>query len=152
MTTVLVLLDGGYSDRSVQAVFTTREKAEAFVARFGGYDCSDIVEREVDEYDVARWPPGRSWTIVVRPWRRPGLPPTYVQPGYHAMSVDQYIAPPEKCTREWRVDQYDGAPVYRTEFWGTYDEAKAFAEAKLVEERSKTPPCEQPGAYTGRRA
>ena len=151
MTTVYVLLDGGYSDKSVQAVFSTREKAEAFVARFEGYDCGEIVERALDEMDVASWSPGRSWWIHVRPWRNPAYGPTSVQPGFMAINIDRATMHPEACTRQWRVDQYSGAPSYRTEFWGSYEEAKAFAEAKLVEEQAKPPPCEQPGAYTGRR-
>jgi hypothetical protein len=146
---VFVLLDGAYSDKSVQAVFSTREKAEAFVKRFEGYDCGDIVEREVDDYDDAAWPPGRAWCVVVHV--QPALP-SFSSPNGH-VNLQGVVAHPDACTREWSRLQWgtecDKRP-FRTLFWGTSEQAKAFGEAKLVEERSRLPPGALPGAYEPR--
>jgi hypothetical protein len=155
---VHLLFDGGYSDRSVLGVFSTPEKLAAFVKRYE-VDVDDLSEpREyvVDEYDDSGWPPGRSYYVIVRPAPMPSTQPkpfpSYVDPlrtRYRAIEISACIRPYSACTREWRFEKYDES--YRTEFWGTYDEAVAFAEAKLVEERDKLPPGRLPAAYIGNR-
>jgi hypothetical protein len=126
-TVHLLVFDYGDCEGHVRAAFSTPEKLAAFVKRYEP-DNHATQEFVVDEFDDADWPPGRSYLIIVRP--KP--PPSGV---YYPIKVSDCISLYSKCTREWRVEQRDDS--YRTEFWGTREEAKAFAEAKLVEERNR---------------
>lgn len=50
MTTVYVVTDGDYSDYRIEAVFSTQEKAEAYIARRGEH--SEWFGGRVEQYDL----------------------------------------------------------------------------------------------------
>ena len=159
MTTVYVVMDDGYSDRSVDAVFSTKEKLAAFLKRSHGVDSIEgwYTEVVVDECDAATWPPGTSWQLTVHPL--PALVPhSYMPPG-QATDGDRIVARPDACTGAWEtIPETFGKklpwPNFRCQFWGTAEEATAYANAKLAEERAKMPPelwSQYSQSYIGRR-
>jgi len=154
---IFIIWDGGYSDRSIEGAFSTREKAEAFLKRFFANTANvnrDIEEFAVDAFEDTDWPPGRSWLITVRPappQRPPTFPINYYHPHYQSLTGDPCVLRPDECTRTWEPIKYGGATAYRAYFWGTDVDAKAFGEAKLVEERAKLPPGALGQSYEGRR-
>jgi hypothetical protein len=144
VSSIFVIWDGGYSDRGVEGAFTSREKAEAFMRRFPSYYAeTDIEEVQLDAFDDADWPPGRSCIITVRPAPPPrpeGAPYSWSPTGYRPLDVEACVLRPDQCTREWESFDYGGVTAWRARFWGTVEEQKVFCEAKLVEEREKLPP------------
>ena len=154
MSSIFIIWDGGYSDKGVEGAFTSREKAEAFMRRFPSYRMeTDIEEVQLDAFDDADWPPGRSVLIIVRPapFRPPGMPYSWSPTGYRPLDVDACVLRPDECTRVWEPFDYGHVIAWRAKFWGTVEEQKAFAEAKLVEERAKLPPGALGQAYVGRK-
>jgi|HubBroStandDraft_2_1064218.scaffolds.fasta_scaffold00039_18 hypothetical protein len=158
MGSIFIIWDGGYSDRSVEGAFSTREKAEAFLKRFfpgTSNTCRDIQEFPIDVFEDQEWPPGRSWLITVRPAppHRPEVGPyNYASLGYQPLTGDPVVLRPDECTRAWESFDYGNVIAWRARFWGTDVEGKAFGEAKLVEERAKLPPGALGQSYTGRKS
>jgi hypothetical protein len=155
---IFIIWDGGYSDKSVEGAFSTREKAKAFLKRFFAETANadrDIEEFSVDAFDDADWPPGYSMQLTVRPAppkRTAHGPFNYYFSRYQAITGDRVVRRPEECTREWTTwERGDRVPAWQAYFWGTEADAKAFAEAKLAEERAKLPPeIWPPQSYVGR--
>lgn len=148
MTTVLVMMDGGYSDRSVEAIFSTREKATAFLKRFYSSEIEEDVanrmlsEVVLDAYDDAGWPPGMSWRLTMRV-RACEPNPCFVD-RVMPVRADKVVMLPQECTGIWKADGAPWENVQRCFFWGTEEAVMAFADAKLAEEMAKLPADRRP--------
>ena len=113
MTEIFVVTSGEYSDYSINAVFSTKEKAEKYVvATTDEYSHYNIETYKIDECEGAirrtvfrtEMPGGRSWTYsrIDVPSRR--VPHDHIVEGFNKFYADSFVS--EEHSRKLAVEEY----------------------------------------------